>query len=67
MRDYCKFMACPNDSHYLMKQSSDLILNTPSGRGCVQELFEYMVKNKLIKPATIEKIIKRDSIESVKY
>ena len=21
MRDYCKFMACPNDSHYLMKQS----------------------------------------------
>ena len=39
MRSFCGFMACPSNSHYLMKRNSDLILNTSSGYGCIQELF----------------------------
>ena len=41
-------MACPANSHYLMKMNSDLILNTSSGYGCIQELFEYMVSKSMI-------------------
>lgn len=67
MRDYCKLMVCPNNSHYLMKENSDLVLSTKSGEGCIQELFEYMVANQLINPPTIEKVILRDSEENIKY
>ena len=67
MRPYCEFMACPSNSHYLMKKMSDYILNTPSGEGCIQELYEYMYKKEMIKEASIEAVINRDSEESVKY
>lgn len=67
MRDFCKFMACPSNSHYLLKELSDLILNTSSGEGCVQELYEYMISQKIIKEASIDSVILRDSKESVKY
>ncbi len=67
MRSFCKFMACPSNSHYLMKENADLILNTASGHGCVQELFEYMVSKLMIKEPSNESVIKRDSSESVKY
>ena len=67
MRDYCSFMACPKGSHYLMKNKSDLILETSSGEGCVQELFEYMIKNKKIIEPSIKNVITRDSNETVKY
>lgn len=67
MRDYCRFMACPKGSHYIMKEQSDLVLETSSGEGCVQELFEYMVKNKIIIEPAIKTVINRDSIETVKY
>ena len=67
MRDYCKLMVCPNDSHYQMKNEADVVLNTKSGRGCVQELFEYMVFNNLIEASTLEDVVLRDSQESVKY
>ena len=67
MRDFCHFMACPKGSHYLMRNKSDLVLETISGEGCVQELFEYMVKNKIIIEPTIKDVINRDSIETVKY
>ena len=53
MRDFCRFMACPAGSHYLMKKSCDLVLSTLSGQGCVQELYEYMVKNNLIKKSVL--------------
>ena len=67
MRDYCGFMACPKGSHYLMKKNCDVVLETKSGEGCVQELFEYMIKNKIILEPLIESVITRDSNESVKY
>lgn len=67
MREYCKFMACPSNSHYIMKNKSDYILKTSSGEGCVQELYEYMVTNNLIIEATLDSVITRDSEESVKY
>lgn len=67
MRDYCGFMACPKGSHYLMKNNCDVVLETKSGEGCVQELFEYMIKNKIILEPLIESVITRDSNESVKY
>lgn len=67
MRDYCKLMVCPNNSHYLMRKNSDVVLNSKSGEGCVQELFEYMVINKLLDPPSIENVILRDSQENVKY
>ena len=67
MREYCKLMVCPNDSHYLMKKNSDIILNSKSGRGCVQELYEYMVENKIILPSSLEDVVLKDSNESVKY
>ena len=67
MRTFCGFMACPANSHYLMKRHSDLILNTSSGYGCIQELFEYMVSNAMIKEPSKESVIQRDSNESVKY
>ena len=49
MRDFCGLMACPSNSHYLMKDKSDYILNTKSGEGCVQELFEKLISDKVIK------------------
>ena len=67
MRPYCAFMACPANSHYFMKKESDYILNTPSGEGCIQELYEHMYKKGMIKEASIESVIFRDSQESVKY
>lgn len=67
MREFCKFMVCPKDAHYLMKKNSDLILHSSSGKGCIQELFEYMVINKLISEPSINSVIKKDSNESVKY
>ena len=67
MRDYCSLMACPVNSHYLMKESCDIILKTKSGEGCIQELYEYMVNSALIKVPTIKSVINRDSEESVKY
>tara|TARA_B100002051_G_C16566838_1_gene550514 strand:+ start:319 stop:855 length:537 start_codon:yes stop_codon:yes gene_type:complete len=67
MRNFADFMACPSNSHYLMKKSSDLILNSNSGEGCIQELFEYFVNKKLINEPSIEKVIGRDSSEQVKY
>ena len=67
MRSFCEFMACPSNSHYLMKENSDLILNTSSGNGCVQELFEYMISKSMIEEPSNESVIKKDSTESVKY
>lgn len=67
MRSFCRFMACPANSHYLMRRNSDLILNASSGYGCVQELFEYMISKSLIEEPTKESVIKKDSSESVKY
>ena len=67
MRSFCGFMACPSNSHYLMKRNSDLILNTSSGYGCIQELFEYMVSKSMIKEPSKESVITKDSSESVKY
>ena len=67
MRKYCKLMACPSNSHYLMKRCSDVILETSSGMGCIQELYEYMITKNLINEASIESVILRDSEESVKY
>lgn len=67
MRDFCGFMACPANSHYLMKKVSDFVLLTNSGEGCVQELYEYMINKGIIKEATVESVIIRDSKESVKY
>ena len=67
MRSFCGFMACPANSHYLMKRNSDLILNTSSGYGCIQELFEYMVSKSMIKEPSKESVITKDSSESVKY
>jgi len=67
MRSFCGFMACPANSHYLMKRKSDLILNTSSGYGCVQELFEYMISESMIEEPTKESVIAKDSSESVKY
>ena len=67
MRKYCKLMVCPANSHFKMKEVSDIILKTNSGYGCIQELYEYMIKNNLIKTVDIEDIIKRDAQESVKY
>lgn len=67
MRDYCKLMVCPKDSHFLMRKISDITLNTKSGKGCVQELLEYMVTNKLINPSSLKEVILRDSKENVRY
>lgn len=67
MRDFCGLMACPSNSHYLMKDKSDYILNTKSGEGCVQELFEKLISDNIIKSPTLEDVINRDSKESVKY
>ena len=67
MREFCQFMVCPSNSHYLMRQNSDLVLNSSSGNGCVQELFEYMVLKSMIIEPSIEMVIQRDSSESVKY
>ena len=67
MRSFCGFMACPSNSHYLMKKNSDLILNACSGYGCIQELFEYMVSKSMIKEPSKESVIRKDSSESVKY
>jgi len=67
MRGFCKLMVCPRDAHYLMKEKSNIILKTSGGKGCVQELFEYMVLNKMISEPNIESVISRDSSESVKY
>lgn len=67
MRDFCSLMACPSNSHFLMKDKSDYVLNTKSGEGCVQELFEKLISDKLIKSPNLEDVIKRDSKESVKY
>jgi len=67
MREFAKFMACPSNAHYLLKEKCDLILNNESGNGCVQELFEYFVKNKIITAPTISEVINRDSQEQVKY
>ncbi len=67
MREFCKLMVCPLDAHYLMKKSSDLILRTSSGKGCIQELFEYMITNKMISEPNLEAVLRRDSKESVKY
>ena len=52
---------------YLMKRKCDLVLSTPSGKGCVQELYEYMVSEKMINECTLNSVIERDSKESVKY
>ena len=67
MRDFCGLMACPSNSHYLMKDKSDYVLNTKSGEGCVQELFEKLISDKIIKTPTLKEVIERDSKESVKY
>ena len=67
MRDFCGFMACPLNSHYQMKELSDLVLSSPSGKGCVQELYEYMVSKEIIPEASFEAVVLRDSKESVKY
>lgn len=67
MRNHASFMACPSNAHYRMKEVSDLVLSSSSGQGCVQELFEYLVKNNRIKPATLAEVVSRDSSEYVKY
>lgn len=67
MRKHCRLMVCPNDAHYLMKKQSDITLKTKSGKGCVQELFEYMVLNEFIEPSSLEEVILRDSKELVQY
>ena len=67
MKDFVNFMACPKNSHYEMKEYSNLILETTSGNGCIQELYEYFIINNLISKASIEKVINRDSSESVIY
>jgi 3-deoxy-D-manno-octulosonate 8-phosphate phosphatase (KDO 8-P phosphatase) len=67
MRAHAAFVACPSNGHYKMKEVSDLILNTKSGQGCVQELFEYFVKKQLIVPAELNNVVARDSSEFVKY
>ena len=67
MRNFCKFMVCPSNSHFRMKECSDLILKTKSGMGCVQELYEHMVSKKMVKEVPIEKVIYRDANESVSY
>ena len=67
MRDYSDILACPSNSHYLMKKNADIILSTESGYGCVQELYEILVNTKVINTPSINDVINRDAKESVKY
>ena len=67
MKSHAGFIACPSNAHYLMKEVADLVLNSASGQGCVQELFEYFVKNSLIRAASLADVVSRDSSEYVKY
>ena len=67
MRDFSKLLVCPSNSHYLMKKSADLVLTSPSGYGCVQELYEILVNTKIIKSPSLQEVIYRDAKESVKY
>ena len=67
MREHVSFMACPFNSHYQIKNNADLILDTKSGEGCIQELYEFLVKNGKLQEASIDMVIERDSKESVKY
>ena len=50
-----------------MKKSADIVLNSESGYGCVQELYEILVNAKIIKNPSIQEVIDRDAKESVKY
>ena len=36
----CGYTACPSDSHFRIKEISDVVLKTPGGGGIVRELLE---------------------------
>ena len=42
--ELCGFSACPADSHRIIKNKSDLTLNTCGGKGVVRELLEDIFK-----------------------
>ena len=66
MRGHAGFIACPSNAHYLMKELPILYWFYVS-QGCVQELFEYFVKNSLIRAAILAYVISRYYSEYVKY
>lgn len=45
----CGFTACPNDSHEIIKDISDYILNENGGNGVVREILEELLGLDLIK------------------
>ena len=45
----CGYTACPNDSHEIIKDISDYILNKNGGNGVVREILEELLKMDFIK------------------
>jgi 3-deoxy-D-manno-octulosonate 8-phosphate phosphatase (KDO 8-P phosphatase) len=45
----CGYTACPNDSHEIIKDISDYILNKNGGNGVVREILEELLKIDFIK------------------
>lgn len=62
-----KISACPSNSHYLMKEISDLVLTAKSGEGCIQELYYLFVESGNYSPASEDRVIQIDSQENVNY
>jgi YrbI family 3-deoxy-D-manno-octulosonate 8-phosphate phosphatase len=45
----CGYSACPIDSHLKIKEISNIVLNTPGGKGVVRELLEDVLDVNIIK------------------
>ena len=51
----CGYSACPADSHHIIKELSDIVLNTKGGAGIVRELLEDILKINFIEILYMEK------------
>ena len=51
----CGYSACPSDSHTIIKELSDIVLNTKGGAGVVRELLEDILKVNFIEILYMEK------------
>ena len=51
----CGHSACPADSHHIIKELSDIVLNTKGGAGVVRELLEDILKINFMEILYMEK------------
>ena len=55
---------CPSDVPQVVKDSSNLVLSRKCGDNVIAELYEILVKDKVVSYATLEDIKELDKLES---